>query len=110
MRYWINKFRYAFRGIGFSIREPSVLVHVPVAIVVMLVGWNRGLDHNQMALLTLCIAVVLAAELFNSSIESLAKSVTQEHDENIGRALDIAAGAVLVVSIAAAIVGILILF
>ena len=56
----------------------------------------------------LLIAVVIAAEMFNSAIEELSRVITNEYDERVGRALDIASGAVLVISIFAAILGTLI--
>ena len=40
--------------------------------------------------LALCVAAVLAAELFNTAIERLAREVDREHNVNIGAALDIA--------------------
>ena len=50
----------------------------------------------------------MAAELFNSAIERLAREVDREHNPNVGVALDIASGAVLVAAVGAAIVGSLI--
>ena len=55
----------------------------------------------------LCVTVVLAAELFNTAIERLARAVTREEHPEIRDALDIAAGAVLMTSIGAGIVGVL---
>jgi diacylglycerol kinase (ATP) len=48
---------------------------------------------------------VLAAELFNSAIEVLHRGLDPETRERNYKALDIAAGAVLMASLAAAIVG-----
>ena len=47
----------------------------------------------------------LAAELFNSAIETLFKGLTQAAQDRVYPALDIAAGAVLMASITAAVVG-----
>ena len=57
----------------------------------------------------LCVGTVMAAELFNSSLESLAKAITDQADHNVANALDIASGAVLLVSLTAAVVGAVIL-
>ena len=51
------------------------------------------------------IGMVLAAEAVNSSIEALADLVSPEYNEAIKRTKDLAAGAVLLVAIAAAVVG-----
>lgn len=54
------------------------------------------------------IGMVLAAEAVNSSIEALADLVSPDYNEAIKRTKDLAAGAVLILAIAAAIVGLLI--
>ena len=50
----------------------------------------------------------MAAEAFNTSIEALSDMVSPEYSEGIRRVKDFAAGAVLLVSIAAAITGMII--
>lgn len=55
--------------------------------------------------LLLCVTVVLAAEMFNSALESLAKALRRDYDPHIADALDIGSGAVLVAAIGAVIVG-----
>ena len=54
---------------------------------------------------TIVIGAVLAVEAVNSSIEALADLVSPEYNEAIKRTKDLAAGAVLLMAIAAAIVG-----
>lgn len=56
----------------------------------------------------ICIGVVIAAEAMNTSIEKLCDHISPEKNENIGRVKDLASGAVLIVSVAAAVVGIII--
>jgi len=52
--------------------------------------------------------MVIAAEFFNTAIEFVVDLVSPEKHPLAGAAKDVAAGAVLILSIAAAIVGILI--
>ncbi len=52
-----------------------------------------------------CIGAVIATESINSSIERLANRVSMEHHDLIRDAKDLAAGAVLVVSVASAVIG-----
>lgn len=59
-------------------------------------------------MLTLCVGSVLAAELFNSALERLAKAITVEDNEHLRIALNIASGAVLTASLFAASVGLVI--
>jgi len=79
--------------------------HVLCAAVVIVVGVVLRVSLSQWCLLALCIGTVIGAELFNTALESLAQAIDREHNPQIGAALDMAAAAVLVVSIAAALVG-----
>ncbi|MDA1049418.1 MAG: diacylglycerol kinase [Planctomycetota bacterium] len=107
---FVNKFKCAFRGIAVGSRsQSSLLVHLVAAALVIGVGAWLKVSAVEWCLLALCIAVVLALELFNSSIESLARAIDRRHNEQLRDALDIASGAVLVGAIGAAVVGIVIL-
>ena len=58
--------------------------------------------------IVVCIGMVFAAEAVNSSIEALADRVSEEYDEAIKRTKDLAAGAVLILAMASATIGLLI--
>jgi diacylglycerol kinase len=105
-RSWFQKFRHAFQGVRAGVRgQNSFAVHVPAAVLVVAAGAALRVDCAEWAILALSIAGVLAAELFNSALESMAKSVTGRRDPNIGSALDMSAAAVLLSSIGAAAAG-----
>lgn len=103
------KFQDAFRGLGLGIRgQSSFVVHFVFTFLVLLGAVLLGINACQWCLLILSITIVLAAELFNSALEMLAKAVDEQHNEQLGAALDIASAAVLMSAIGAAIVGLLI--
>lgn len=105
-RGWSDKFADAFRGIITAVREErSFTVHLPMAGLVVLCAVLFRVSLWEWCVLVLCIAVVLAAEAFNSAIETLSRSISEDHDPRIGKALDMAGGAVLLVSLGTAIVG-----
>ena len=105
-RGWATKFRDALHGLGLGIRgQDSFLVHLPAGVVVMLTALALRLSIIECSLLALCITIVLTAELFNSSLERMARAIDGQHNVSLGQALDIAASAVLVASLGAAIVG-----
>lgn len=113
---WIGKFRRAFRGLieGFLDRgqrpwRNSFGVHLPAAMAVLVAAWLRQLDATSVAVLILCIGLVVTTELINSSLESMARAITDQYDPQIRNALDIAAGAVLAASMTAVAVGVLLL-
>ena len=108
-RTWRRKFDDAFRGVYHSIRQQSSYrVHFLFALIVPITGILLRLHLWEWCFVILLIAVVIAAEMFNTSIETLSRVITTEYDERIGQVLDITSGAVLVISIFAAILGTLI--
>ena len=105
-RGWVRKFANAWRGVvAGERRHSSFLVHAAATIVVIGLGVWLEVSRVEWCLLTLCIVAVIAAELFNTSIEALAKSVSEEYDAHIRDALDISSAAVLVTALGAVIVG-----
>jgi diacylglycerol kinase len=106
-RSWPEKFRDAFRGLKEGVRgQSSFFVHFfAAAAVIMTAAVLRIEKPTEWCLLLLCITIVLAAEMFNSALESLAKAVTDEPDPHVGRALNIGSAAVLIAAIGAATVG-----
>jgi diacylglycerol kinase len=107
---WRRKFAVAFRGIRTGVRgQASFRVHLVAAAAVVASAIVLRMHAWQWAVLLLCIAAVLVAELFNSALEFLARAITEERNTYIGEALDIAAGAVLTAAIGAAVVGISVL-
>ena len=107
---WRKKFGYAFAGVGDSfVTQASFWVHLPAAVIVVALAAFLQLHPWRWAVLILCIAIVIAAELFNTALEHLVTVLHPDRDPRIARALDAAAAAVLVVAIASVIVGIIVL-
>ena len=106
-RPWRRKWFDAFHGLcQATYRQSSFYVHFFAAVAVIAAAWFLGtFDTVRWALLVLCITMVIGCEMLNTSIETLAKAITSTHDPLVGRALDIAGGAVLVFSFGAAVVG-----
>jgi diacylglycerol kinase len=105
-RSWTCKFRDAFRGLKEGVRgQSSFFVHFFIALSVVAAGVALGVSLIEWCLLVVSIAGVIAAEMFNSALESMAKAITGENDPHLGNSLDIGSAAVLVASIGAAVVG-----
>jgi diacylglycerol kinase len=109
-RSWSEKFRDAFRGVKLGVRgQSSFFVHFFFAVAVIVAAIVLGVsDYREWCLLILCIAGVLAAEMFNSAMELLARCISDQPDARLGRALDIGSAAVLIASVGAAVVGLII--
>ncbi len=108
-RPWTQKFKDSLRGLKLGIRgHSSFFVHFFAAALVVAAAFALGCSFEQWGLLLLCIGGVLTAELFNSAIEVLHRGLDPETRERNYKALDIAAGAVLMASATAALVGALV--
>lgn len=106
---WIGRFRCAGRGVARAVRtQANFAIHITTAAAVVVAAIALGASLVEWCVLIVCMAVVLAAEMFNTAIEHLARAVTQEPNEHVRDALDVAAGAVLTAAVGAAIAGSLI--
>ena len=104
-----RSFRYAFRGVINLFRfENNARIHLSAAAAVLVAGSYFQLSTTEWALIVTQIALVWATEAFNTALEKLADAVSADYHPLIKAAKDLAAGAVLIVAISAAIVGILI--
>jgi diacylglycerol kinase len=105
-RSWRDKSRDAFRGVKLGIRgHSSFFVHFFFAALVLAAGLALRCDLVEWCLLLGCIGMVFTAELFNSALEMLVRTLDEAGRLRARPSLDIAAGAVLVASIAAAVIG-----
>jgi diacylglycerol kinase len=105
-RNWTAKFADAFRGWRDAMRgQSSFSIHFAAALAVIVAAALLPVDAIEWCLLTGCIAVVFVAELFNTSLELLAKAITADQHPAIRQALDVAAAAVLFAACGSAVVG-----
>ena len=108
LRRTLYSFRHAGRGLAWALSSQANLrVHFVAAAVVLIAALALGFSVIEFVGLVLCFTVVVAAELFNTTLEVLIDYAWPEHHPMIGRAKDVAAAAVLVAAAGAAIVGVL---
>ena len=100
---------FAFRGAFLLIQtEASIKIQVFIAIVMTAAGFYFELSNTEWILQILTIAMILGIEGLNTAIEKIADYVHPEFDNKIGFIKDISAGAVMLVSLAATIIGFII--
>ena len=105
----INSFKYAIEGIISSFRtERNMKIHVLAMIIVIILSFVLKLDKTEWCFIIIAIISVISAELFNTAIETVVDMVSPERNSKAKLAKDIAAGAVLVVAMGAAIMGVMI--
>ncbi len=99
----------AWRGLVHLVgTERHAQFHLVATVAVIALGWTLQIDRRDWQWLVVAIALVWMAEAMNSAVERLADRVTKAQDPLIGKAKDLAAGAVLVAAVAAAVTGALV--
>jgi diacylglycerol kinase len=105
-RSWPEKFRHAFHGIWLGARgQSSFAVHLAVSALVIVAAVILRVSRLEWFILLLCITLVLAAEMFNSALEHLAKAIDRSENQAIARGLNIASAAVLLAAGGSAVIG-----
>lgn len=113
MRYDFKKqlrsFKFAFKGIATCFgKEQNFDFHIIATVVTIVAGCCLNITRYEWIAVTICIGMVITAEMFNSAIERIVNFVSPDYNLDAGKIKDIAAGAVLVTAIAAAVTGLLI--
>lgn len=104
-----KSFYFAFNGIRTAfLSERNLKIHLGCATFIILVAFIFKISLIEWALIVLCIGLVLTAELFNTAFEKLLDFIHPDTNPKIGLIKDISAGAVLVMAIAALLVGMVI--
>lgn len=90
--------------------QPNMRAHLIISLLVILAALILRLGRDYVVDLVIIIAVVLALELLNTAVESIVDLLTVTHHPLAKTAKDAAAGAVLVASVAAVVVGYLVFY
>ncbi len=106
----LHSFAHAFDGIMHAIKsERNLVIHFAMAALVTALAFTLRCSPLEWSILIILFGLVIAAELINTSIETIINLVSPHYHPLAKLAKDTAAGAVLVMSIAAAVVGLIIL-
>lgn len=107
----LDSFNYAFEGIIYALKtQRNMRLHFVTTGVVLVLSLYLKLEKIEILILFLAIAFVILAEMMNTAIEATVDLITQEMHPMAAIAKNVAAGAVLVSSFLALVVGYLILF
>lgn len=104
----VDSFRFALNGVLLSFKSQRHLrIHFTLAVLVLVAGFIWRLPRAELLILIGAISLVILAELFNTAVETVVDLVTTDYHPLAKVAKDVAAGAVLVASVNAALVGML---
>ena len=105
----IKSLKDAVNGIIVVAKEEhNAWLHIVSTVIVVVTASQFDLTATELSLLIFAIGLVWVSETFNSAIEALADEVNSELSAGIKKTKDIAAGAVLISSFTAFIIGLLI--
>lgn len=108
---FLKGFIYAFNGLVVFFRhERNGRIQLVIAILAIFLSWWLKISAAEWIVILACIATVLSFEMVNSSIEKLCNLVHPKYHPAVKTIKDMAAGAVLFVAIASAIIGSIIFF
>ena len=99
---FLKSFSYAMEGFVTAVKTERNIK------VMLVAGCIVGLDIAEWATVIICCGLVIHGELCNTAMEAIVDLATQELHPLAKRAKDIAAASVYVLSITAAIVGLLV--
>lgn len=105
----LQSFNWAFEGVIHVLRtERNMRIHFALATAVLILAFSYGVTKLELMALLIAISFVLIAEMVNTAIEATIDLATTSFDPLAKMAKDIAAGAVLIASVNAVLIGYLV--
>ncbi len=106
---FLESFGYAIEGFVVAVKtERNIRVMLAVGACALVAGFALNLSIDSWCIILLCCGLVLFAELSNTAMEAIVDLASPELHPLAKRAKDIAAASVFMLSIMAAIVGLLV--
>ena len=97
-----HSFGYAFQGIWRCINyERNMRIHIVAAAFVLTFSLFFRLTRTEYAVLFILIGLIMALELLNTALEAAGNAISKEKNHYVKILKDTAAGAVLILAIAA---------
>ncbi len=104
-----RSFLFALQGFRTALRqERNIKVMLAGGAFAIAMGLILRIDAVSWAVVLVCCGMVIAAELLNTAIETVVDLVSPEFHPLAGQAKDIAAAASWVLSLTAAVVGVIV--
>ncbi len=108
-KFSLKNFSDAWKGIReAATTQFSFRIHLVAAVLVIGAGFLFSISSIEWCLVLFAIAIVVAAECFNTAIEYLTDKISPEYDVKAGKIKDLSAAAVLICAMAAVATGLII--
>lgn len=111
LRRWIKSANHAIEGILHAVKtQKHMQYHLYASILVLITAFVLGVRGTNFVLLVTLATLVIAVEMINTAVEIITDILFKEYDPRAKAIKDTAAGAVLVATIGAVLIGYTILF
>lgn len=105
----ICSFHYALNGLRYFFgSDRNGKIELGCALSVIALGYIFRVSKLEWCLITVCIGMVLALEMFNTAIEKMADIVQPEYSTPVKIVKDVAAGAVMLAAAGSLIIGLIV--
>ncbi len=105
----VNSFKYAAKGISYVYKtQRNFRIQLMMLILATVIGLLLSISTIHWIMLFIISCLVLTLEIINTSIENIIDMITEEYHEKAEKAKDAAAGAVLIASFFAVVIGFII--
>ena len=107
---FLKSLSHAWNGlVQLFVTQRNAKIHLVVGIIIVGLSIWLKVDRIQLSILMLTIGLVIACETVNTTVEAIVDLLSPEWHASAKSAKDLAAAAVLIVSLTAVVVGLLIL-
>ncbi|HBT20296.1 MAG TPA: diacylglycerol kinase [Peptococcaceae bacterium] len=105
-----ESFINAWEGLKYAVKtQKNMRIHLSAAFVVLLLSWLLSINARDFLYIVFAISFVLFAEMINTAVEKTVDLFMSTYHPLAKTAKNVAAGAVLIATINAVIVGLIIL-
>lgn len=101
-----RSFNSAWKGWRHVLTERNFVIQILVGLAAVFLSIMLDLSREDKMIVLLLCAFVLSAEAMNSACERILDLVVKEHHPEVARIKETLAGAVLIYSLVAAVIGI----
>lgn len=103
---FLQSVRCAFLGFWYVLEERNFRIQAFCGVAALVLAFIFHLSHFDRIIIGALVVLVLGAEMLNSALERFIDFHVKDHNPEVGKIKDISAGAVLLFSLFALIVGI----
>ena len=100
----------AWEGLKYAVKtQKNMRIHLSAAFIVLLMSWLLSISARELIYIIFAISFVLFAEMINTAVEKTVDLFMSTYHPLAKTAKNVAAGAVLIATINAVVVGLIIL-